>query len=728
MEAWVYLGLSLGCGCSLIMNVAYVAYRWLIRSGPEFVGHVVASILCLGVFVLPAGAEERKSSPRLLRQPYLQKGTAHSMGIAWMIDDERPCSVHYGATRELGQVVESPQMQRRHFVDITGLQPDERYYYRIRSGDTWLTPDDPSYYLRPHASNPARPFSFVVLGDSGWPESGDQCPVADLLLALRPKPDFIIHTGDLSQRWALDEGEYDLLVFNVYREIFRNTPFYPTQGNHDWVTNWEHSLDPLYPRYFPPGRLNSRMTERFDMPFWRVFHSPRDNEHGDVAPFSFRYGNAVFVCRGGARTSEAATVLAKLRFTEGNDRWRFFYSHYFGMAGYDGADKRWDPHPPKCDMTFRGHVHVYSRSAPYGGDHTVDMLVGSSGSQITKNYFAHLVSAENPHALRPGITDWNEKCPHLVQVLIDGPRLTMKSYYPDGIVFDWLRIDKSTGTKQFTAMPLEDHPVHPRWQRGLTPRMRQLWIDENPKWKSSGVGQWRYVGEPELERLDAPIEQRTSYIEPEFVVAEQSSHAAPANLDAARQALEQLTSIHYRLGRHVWDDENYGFFERRFRHLFGDGDVQLDHLRQLAGDDSLPIKQRLGAVGGMGVLAHQSPAARQALVKLSQGANINFVFSACIIRACWLGEQAGLDDLMDWMKRELELDPPSPQFKLDDPRSYGNPIYVLHRFTFPYLFGLDDREDWEKKPTITYWIEFYAANRERLKFVPELRRYEVNDE
>jgi len=648
------------------------------------------------------------------------------MGIAWSIDEARSCSVHFGTTRELGQYVNSNDLRRRHFVEITGLAPDKRYYYRLRSGNTWLTRDDPSYHFRTHAADPARPFSFVVLGDSGWPESGDQCPVADLLLALQPKPDFIIHTGDLTQRWALDEGEFDLLVFNVYGEILRNTPFYPTQGNHDWVTDWEHSLDPLYPRYFPPERLNSQLTERFDMPFWRVFHSPRNNEHGDVAPFSFRYGNAVFVCEGGAGRG-AGRALAKRRFTEEDDTWRFFYSHYFGMAGNasNGADIRWDPHPPKCDVTFRGHVHVYSRSAPYGPYQSVDMLVGCSGASMGESYFAHLITPENPHGLRPGLTDWNEKCPHLVQVLIDGPRLTMKSYYPDGLVFDWLQINKSTGIKRITAMPVEDHPVHPRWQRGLTPLMRKLWVDENPRWRASGDGQWRYEGQATLERLDAPIEQRTSYIEPQFQIAEQTIDTAPANLNDARRVLEQLMSIHYRLGHHAWDDENYGFFKHRFRHLFGEGDSQLNHLLALMKDDKLPIKQRLGALGGVGVLAHDSPAARQELVKLSQNEDFNFVFSSCIIRACWLGQQSGLDDLMTWMKREATREPPNPQFMVEATGHYGNPMFVLRRFTFPYLFGLNPNENWEKKPTIAYWIEFYEANREHLKFVPAQRWYEV---
>ena len=65
--------------------------------------------------------EEQTSPIRLLRHPYLQKGTGHSMGIAWMIDDDQPCSVEYGLTRELGHVVQSGKSQRMHFVEITGL-------------------------------------------------------------------------------------------------------------------------------------------------------------------------------------------------------------------------------------------------------------------------------------------------------------------------------------------------------------------------------------------------------------------------------------------------------------------------------------------------------------------------------------------------------------------------------------------------------------------------------
>ena len=74
-----------------------------------------------------SGQEDPDSSPALLRHPYLQKGTSRSMGIAWMIDDEQPCSVEFGLTQQLGQVVESPESRRMHFVEVANLEPDTRY-------------------------------------------------------------------------------------------------------------------------------------------------------------------------------------------------------------------------------------------------------------------------------------------------------------------------------------------------------------------------------------------------------------------------------------------------------------------------------------------------------------------------------------------------------------------------------------------------------------------------
>ena len=184
--------------------------------------------------------------------------------------------------------------------------------------------------------------------------------------------------------------------------------------------------------------------------------------------------------------------------------------------------------------------------------------------------------------------------------------------------------------------------------------------------------------------------------------------------------------IHYRLGHHEWDNPTFDYFEARFRHLFGDDNTSLPWLVQFVRDETLPIKQRLGAVGGIGVLARHSEDARRRLVEFSANDDFNFRFSACIIRACWLGEQSALDELIAWMKRESARKPPNPQFNVNAPGHYGNPIFVLRRFTFPALFSLEDERDWgELRPPVSYWIEFYGKNKHRLRYVPAEQRYKL---
>ena len=81
------------------------------------------------------------------------------------------------------------------------------------------------------------------------------------------------------------------------------------------------------------------------------------------------------------------------------------------------------------------------------------------------------------------------------------------------------------------------------------------------------------------------------------------------------------------------------------------------------------------------------------------------------------------------MKRESVRKPPNPQFNVNAPGHYGNPIFVLRRFTFPALFGLETKKNWgELRPPISYWIKFYEMNKHRLRYVATERRYQlVND-
>ena len=143
-------------------------------------------------------------------------------------------------------------------------------------------------------------------------------------------------------------------------------------------------------------------------------------------------------------------------------------------------------------------------------------------------------------------------------------------------------------------------------------------------------------------------------------------------------------------------------------------------------DDESDWVQLAIAAGGLGVLARRSQLARDHLVKFSASDDFNIRFSANIIRACWLGERQALDDLFDWMKRESTRKPPNPQFRVNAPGHYGNPIFVLRRFTFPALFSLEKEHDYsESRPTIGEWIEFYEKNKTHLQYHGAEQRYRL---
>ncbi|MEE3286446.1 MAG: hypothetical protein VX311_17835, partial [Planctomycetota bacterium] len=70
--------------------------------------------------------------------------------------------------------------------------------------------------------------------------------------------------------------------------------------------------------------------------------------------------------------------------------------------------------------------------------------------------------------------------------------------------------------------------------------------------------------------------------------------------------------------------------------------------------------------------------------------------------------------------------PPNPQFNVNAPGHYGNPIFVLRRFTFPALFSLGKEHEYsESRPTIDEWIEFYEKNKSRLQYHGAEQRYRL---
>src|SRR6185503_3958002 len=162
----------------------------------------------------------------LTRGPYLQLLTTSSVTILWNTDTSAACSL---AIRPIGGAtsIVSGGTGTVCAIPVAGLTAGVQYGYTPRAGGVALASE--SIF---RADDPARPYTFLVVGDSG-DGSVDQLAVRDRMRATAA--DMIIHTGDM----IYDNGataDFDPKFFTPYQDLIRRLVFWPCLGNHDWST------------------------------------------------------------------------------------------------------------------------------------------------------------------------------------------------------------------------------------------------------------------------------------------------------------------------------------------------------------------------------------------------------------------------------------------------------------------------------------------------------------
>ncbi len=203
------------------------------QAAARLFGLWIALILITGI---TASAE-----PIIEKGPYLQQVDTTSIIVCWVTNFEAPSAVEYGPTERFGQRTEEVLTDRErreqvwtaggerelvafHQVQLTGLQPDTRYCYRVKTGGAQSQIS--TFYT---AVRPGTPFSFAVYGDAQAPRPGHRV-VVERMLALTPEPRFILNTGDLlsdGQRWPDWQG-----FFDYEGPLLAKVPFFTSLGNH----------------------------------------------------------------------------------------------------------------------------------------------------------------------------------------------------------------------------------------------------------------------------------------------------------------------------------------------------------------------------------------------------------------------------------------------------------------------------------------------------------------
>jgi hypothetical protein len=344
----------------------------------------------------------------IARQPYLQQVTGSSAMVGWVTnapDGEhvdislpdgtatlsKPAEIDTTALRSAGE----DQM----WSTVSSLSPDTVYCYSVANGV--LLNERTGFRTAPAADDP-KPVRFLAFGDSGGGGS-DQHALLEQMFQF--PYELMIHTGDI----AYDDGtiaQFETNVFGVYAELFRNLPFFPAAGNHEYNTSSA-------------------------APFRSVFALPGEGEKW----YSFDWGRVHFVALDteASYATQAAWLEQDLAAT--TLPWKIIYLHKPPYSsGTHGSDtslrNALAPIAEKhgVQLILAGHDHDYERMIPQNG---VAYVVTGGGGKGTRNVGTSSFTAFSSEVI------------HFVYVEVGVDELILHAVDATGVEFDSMVVPRA---------------------------------------------------------------------------------------------------------------------------------------------------------------------------------------------------------------------------------------------------------------------------------------------
>ena len=204
---------------------------------------IIQFILLVGI-VLPVN---------LIIEPYLQNATPNSMYILWETDSESESIVEWGEQQFLtnsatGSSISNYGNSKIHTVQLTGLLPSTRYFYRVVVGN-YESYSGLYNFITPPESSSEESFRLIAMSDmqrdSSNPDKFDEI-VHDGII------DYIseYHSDDIAAELAMVLVTGDLVVtgnsyyqwqdhfFGPAQDLLSYVPAYPVFGNHEQNTDY----------------------------------------------------------------------------------------------------------------------------------------------------------------------------------------------------------------------------------------------------------------------------------------------------------------------------------------------------------------------------------------------------------------------------------------------------------------------------------------------------------
>jgi hypothetical protein len=328
--------------------------------------------------------------PQIMRLPFLQKASPSSMTIKWRTRDPGEALLRYGPDpNHLDQILTGANAPAPltffpsslngiitdHTVTITGLTPSTKYYYQIASDNSPAPARDlDQFFITPPLPGTPDKTRIWVVGDSGLPGQGVQ-DVKDAYLqyAGENPADLWLMLGDNAYNSGTD-SEYQRGLFDIFPELLKNTPVWPTMGNHEGYSNQ----------------------------YYGVFELPTNGQSGGVSSgtekyYSFDHGNIHFICLNSEEDPPGMIDWLKNDLQATRADWIIaFFHHGPYTKGSHNSDAESEHYTSRenylpiledfgVDLVLSGHSHQYERSHLLDGHYEI-----SSSYRIEK------------HALDPG--------------------------------------------------------------------------------------------------------------------------------------------------------------------------------------------------------------------------------------------------------------------------------------------------------------------------------------
>lgn len=356
------------------------------------------------------------------RGPFVQGTSLHGTTIVWKTPVVADTAVDYGPTPELEWSVADATPVTTHAVTLTNLQPDTRYFYRVRSSAAdGRAATSPLWSF--HTLKRSGPVRFMALADTGQGTLA-QLRLADVLAAAAP--DLVLHGGDVVYPY-FTEALADTKCLSIYGPHMRGTPYYFALGNHDLDVGGQAYLD--------------------------TFFLPTNSVSGTEHYYSFDHGDAHFVVL-------FQPFLSQYQLTEGDEQYRWLVqdlsasakpwkillvhlplqsssAHRNDDTNFNGIADRTEVKDVLLPLARRlgvqlilsGHEHLYERFNPTNGVHTV--TTGGGGGVLY--WLTQLDEASAQLWVRH----------HGVSVAIGGDELRLEALDEAGVAFDAMTIRRA---------------------------------------------------------------------------------------------------------------------------------------------------------------------------------------------------------------------------------------------------------------------------------------------